>query len=547
MAMSEHNVSENYSVERQDNEISEVVVFADQAQIKHHAKASAEPGLNRFLIDIQSFLVDPDSAQASVFGEGEILAVQYREFPVKESPQEELKSLEERRRYLQRKHKSLDNRQESTEKQRRFLDSMIGFSEHEMPKRLQTQFPEMESLREMMEFLRNGYQRVAESAEAVDHEIEDLTQELALLERRVKSLQQPKASVRRSVEVLFDSAREQIVDIEASYVARGANWKPFYRIDAPIKLGAVNMTMFARIQQKTGEDWSKIRLTLSNALPTHGSALPNLHSWYLRQPAVHGRAHAVLAASVAKAMEAESVESTVVDGEHATYGEVESSAPAATLKSAQQKELPSSFDYTFPQRVDVGSGSEETLLPLQSKQLPAEFFNYAVPQVDPLVYLVCQAEADRALLAGRLNVHFGGRFVASTKLTEKRPGEHMLFNLGGDRGVKVLREKVTDKHSETFFGMVDRQSVARELEFRIVVENLKHESTRVQVIDAVPVSTTDRFQVKGLELVPEPTQKDWNDREGVMFWDLELSPRSVKEIHIRCYVKHPKDISPQGL
>ena len=276
--------------------------------------------------------------------------------------------------------------------------------------------------------------------------------------------------------------------------------------------------------------------------------MPDLRSWYLRQPVIHGRSHAKLAASVAEAMEADSKETTVLDEKEEMHTDVASTTTdPAEFMGAENKELPSSFENTLPQRVDIGSGGDETLLPLHTKHLQADFSHYAVPRIDPLTYLVCQAEADRALLAGRLNVHFGGRFVGSTKLMEKRPGEHLRLNLGGVRGVTARREKITDKRSETFFGMVDRQSVARELEFRIVIENLKNDSTRVHIIDAVPVSTTDRIQVKGLELTPEPTQKDWNEKEGVMFWELELKPRSVREIRIRCYVKHPKEILPQGL
>lgn len=81
-------------------------------------------------------------------------------------------------------------------------------------------------------------------------------------------------------------------------------------------------------------------------------------------------------------------------------------------------------------------------------------------------YLVCGTATESTLLSGRLNIHFGGRFVGGSPLTEKRAGEDLMANLGVERNVKVLREKITDKRTETFFGVVDRQSVARELEYR---------------------------------------------------------------------------------
>ena len=92
--MNEIRVLENTSDEAQNNEISEVVVFSDQAHVKRHVKTTAHPGFNRFLIDIQAFSVDSESAHANVFGEGEILGVQYKKLPVqKKTPQEDVRIL----------------------------------------------------------------------------------------------------------------------------------------------------------------------------------------------------------------------------------------------------------------------------------------------------------------------------------------------------------------------------------------------------------------------------------------------------------------------
>ena len=187
------------------------------------------------------------------------------------------------------------------------------------------------------------------------------------------------------------------------------------------------------------------------------------------------------------------------------------------------------------------------MLPLYTKDMQGEFFTYAAPRHDPLTYLVCRISADTELLAGRLNIHFGGRFVGGTALTEKKAGQDLLVNLGVERGLKIRREKVTDKLTETFFGMVDRLSSAREIEYRIFIENLKDETVRVRLLDSVPVSKIDRIQIKGLETVPDPTTKDYQKREGVMLWDMQVPSKAVREIRLKFFVKHPKDTPPQGL
>ena len=51
-----------------DNRITETVVFTDQAYLKRRVQARAKRGLNQYLIEVQAFALDADSAQAAVFG-----------------------------------------------------------------------------------------------------------------------------------------------------------------------------------------------------------------------------------------------------------------------------------------------------------------------------------------------------------------------------------------------------------------------------------------------------------------------------------------------
>jgi uncharacterized protein (TIGR02231 family) len=310
----------------------------------------------------------------------------------------------------------------------------------------------------------------------------------------------------------------------------------------------VQLTMFSRIRQKTGEDWDGVRLSVSNALPLKGVDLPRAESWYLSLPAppqptmVH----------VARSREAAfaPVPAAAPGGEEEMNGALEDlseSLPEAALAGAEQKELPHAFEYELPQRTSIGSTGDETMVPLHTKELNAEFLGYAVPRIDSRVFLVCRTAPDRELLAGTLNVYFGGRFVGGSTLEEKRAGEDLLLNLGVERGVSLRREKVQDKVRETFFRMVDRHFVPRGITYRIVIENLKDQPVRVWLLDAVPVSRTDRIQVKKIELSPEPTKKDHQKREGVLFWDLQVPPKGTREVNLDFVVAYPKNRRPLGL
>ena len=133
-------------------------------------------------------------------------------------------------------------------------------------------------------------------------------------------------------------------------------------------------------------------------------------------------------------------------------------------------------------------------------------------------------------------------------MIEKQAGENFDLALGADRQVTVKREKIQDKVKETtFFGKVEKDTVVREVGYKLTVENLKKTPVEVQIIDNIPVSRTDRIKVNNLVLSPEPSVKDYNDRNGVMLWKLELAPSQKQEINIDFVVSYPKEISLPGL
>jgi uncharacterized protein (TIGR02231 family) len=541
-------VPDHYIGTHEGNQISEVVVFTDQAYLKRVAQVQADRGLNRFLMEVQAYEVDVESAQANVFGIGEIVSVQYKEIPVRDTPQEYPRELEGRKEQLSRQRKALKDEREVHSKQIRFLDSVVGFGETEIPKEVKTQFPETENLENMLEFLGANYQRLTDRNTELSHQMEELDKELAVVEKKLKKSRRPKDATKKAIEVLFDSDQEQKIDIEVSYVAQYAFWEPVYKVDVPLDLSGVSLTMFARIRQRTGEDWRGVKLAVSNAVPLRGSELPHMDSWYLTlapKDVVFGGAAGLEVPAPAGALESLAEEPEAVEEE--VLMDLVAEPVEAEFRQAEQRELPLAFEYELPQSVSMDSGGGETMLPLYTKEMEGDFFIYSVPKIDPLSYLVCSTAPDKALLPGRLNIHFGGRFVGGTYLSEKEAGEDLLINLGVERGLKVRREKVSDKLAETFFGKVDRSTAARQLEYRIVMESLKDEQTRVRLLDSIPVSKIDRIQIKGVETEPEPTTKDYQEREGVMLWDVQLEPNTTQDIRIKFFIKHPKDTPPQGL
>ncbi len=532
-----------------DSQLSQVTLFTDQAWNKRIARRKAMPGLNRYHFELQAFHVDADSAQARVFGEGELLSVQFKAIPVKTHPNEQVQSLEQEKEKIGNEIKNLKSQKAVKEKQSTFLDGMLDFNQTELHKKIKTNFPTCQEIQDMIGLLGNQFQEFSDAILELEKSIKEKNKELTVIEQKLKQLKQPGKKQQNVIEVLFNSNKEQDISLEVSYTAGQASWEPVYKVEVEENLEQVKLTMFARIVQSTGENWSNVSLTISNAVPIKGMALPEPESWHVFIPAPPAPMGAAMFGAAAEPVEIaaggmeEDFDGAVLEDLEETF-EI---PPAAAFRQATEKELPLAFEYNLSQPITHTSGAGDTLLPLFSKDLKGEFFVLCVPRKDSLAYMVCRAAQDQALLPGRLNVHFGGRYVGGSWLSDKKAGEDLLVNLGVDTGLKVKREMVTDSVSETFFGKVERSTKAREMVFTTTLDNMKDSGLEVHVIDSIPVSDTDRIQIKGVELTPEPTEWDFQEKEGVCKWIVNMQPKSVQKITCGFFVKHPKDIIPGGL
>ena len=121
------------------------------------------------------------------------------------------------------------------------------------------------------------------------------------------------------------------------------------------------------------------------------------------------------------------------------------------------------------------------------------------------------------------------------------------MNLGADRNVKVKREKILDKVKETYFGTIQRDTIVRDFQYKITAENAKNEAVILKIIDSVPVSSTDKIQIKDVKISPSPKENHYKDKEGVMLWELRLKPGETQDIKIEFTVTYPSNTPPIGL
>ena len=327
------------------------------------------------------------------------------------------------------------------------------------------------------------------------------------------------------IEILFNSPAAQSLTIETRYLVNAVRWSPVYRASVESDIKDVNLSMMAEINQQTGEAWQDVNLTISNAVPVLAGRLPELSPWWIdyRPPPVPLRNEVG-----AKFRSMEMMDTA-----------------AAPPVEAIRRETALSFEYTLPVPVTIASREQETQVPILTRSIEGQFYHYTVPAMGADAYLVYEAKADRELLPGPVNVFFENSYTGRMMLDEKGPGDSFTLGLGIDRSVRVKREKLEDTVRETaFFGRVERDTVIRELSYRIRLENMKKKPVTLKVTDRIPVSMTDRITVKDVVFSPEPAKRDVDEKAGITRWDIEMAPEEVTDITIRFTVSYPKEMPP---
>ncbi|HMA84598.1 MAG TPA: mucoidy inhibitor MuiA family protein [Desulfosalsimonadaceae bacterium] len=522
--------------------IAAVTLYSGQALVQREATIEAESGVNTLELPINAFSIDAPSATAKVFGKGRIISVQVKTVPLPAPPQQKIRELEDRIEKLNQEKQAVLDRKKAASRQEAFLDAVSEFSQTQVPKDLETRMLDPEALTATFELLGDRFHEVYRRMTEFDREIAKIEADIRVARRQLSELRNPGDDRQQVIEVVFDSAEKQQIRILADYVAYNAHWAPVYRVAVPQEKEAVDLTMNARIVQKTGEDWSDVTLSISNAVPLRGVSLPSLSTWWLDLPRPRVQAEAPQSAgrqTFGKLMRAQP-EAEMAKKETAI-------ADAAEYAAARKKDAGTAFEYELTRPVSVASRQKETLLPLYTKALSGKFFYYCVPRINTRAYLVSEVKPDKEMLAGPMHVYFAGHYMGKTQFNPESRDNRFLLALGADRAVQVRRKKVADQVDETLFGKFERSMVVRELGYRISIENRKEESVQIRLLDQVPVAKTDKIEVEDMAFDPEPDEKDYQDQSGVMMWQMEVNSQASESIDIGFTVAYPKDQPPVGL
>jgi uncharacterized protein (TIGR02231 family) len=322
--------------------------------------------------------------------------------------------------------------------------------------------------------------------------------------------------------------------INFSYLVASAGWTPLYDIRSDSQTGKISLTYKAQVFQSSGMDWDNVKLNISTNNPFVNKTKPELNAWYIDYYAFKQKnleLNEVAIRGARNIPQAAFNQGYFLNDKKAL--EDVNALGAEDFTTVVHQLIAAEFKIDLP--YSIKSNNEKNLVLIKSSELNTSFKYYAVPKVDPGVYLVAQMTKldELQLVPASANIFFDGSYIGETYIDPTSMDDTLNLSLGKDPNIVVKRTLLKQKSKDKI--VQDKRE--RTFAYQIEIQNNKSSSIQVIVQDQLPMTTN-------ADITIEATDKG-NAREipgsGILEWEYKLKPGENKKWEFGFKVKHPKD------
>ncbi|MFZ6644875.1 mucoidy inhibitor MuiA family protein [Undibacterium sp. TJN25] len=359
------------------------------------------------------------------------------------------------------------------------------------------------------------------------------------LVKKIDALQRDLAKARsgnkdaRSITV--NLAARQAGDIRLSYQVNGAGWKPTYRATLDTARSSVDLERLATISQKTGEDWSGVRLRLSTGQPRLSPQALEPRPWLLTYNDPPTQQVLITGSAILPV----SNRSAPMPSAYARAKEARDAYIAPVLET--QNTFTTEFE--VPARVTLPADGREISVALSRQLMPVRQRVRVTPRLDKTAVLTAEAERPSGVwLNGPMQLFRDGNYVGSTSWNAQAT-DGLLFSFGRDDLVRVTVDRA---QQESGTAGILSQHAERKVSDLYTLTSLHKTPVDVLVLEASPVSTSDEIKVQASYSVP-PGIANWEKHQGVVAWEKNFAPNETMKLNVSYSIAYPKEGKVNGL
>lgn len=194
------------------------------------------------------------------------------------------------------------------------------------------------------------------------------------------------------------------------------------------------------------------------------------------------------------------------------------------------------LEYSIDAPYTILSDGKENKIRIKEVATAVEYVYHAVPQIDMDVFLTANLNnwTELDLLSGPTTIFYEGTFIGESTLDVANTSDTMIISLGRDKNIIVERESDKDLSEKRIFGKTIKDFIAWE----ITVRNNRPIPIKLIIEEQIPVTNNKAIEI---ELV-KSSNASFDERTGIMEWELELNAYKKKKLDYKYVVKYPENI-----
>ncbi|MDH5637763.1 MAG: mucoidy inhibitor MuiA family protein [Nitrospinota bacterium] len=533
---------------RNNGKIDSVVVYSDRAAVSRLVATKFGGGQNTLIVENIPAGVDDNSIRVTAKGSAP-LTIQNVDVAVKQltgHADPKTQTLIDRINALREKGRPLDIRMDARKAQIEFLRILAqnrakGAGE-DLASNTPASKPTPQELAEILEMVFEKRMAAENDMLAIERERKTLNDQIDKLRRELGQIQGVGARRTKSITITFaaDGAGKGKFTVE--YMLSGAWWSPVYVVRGDPEKKTVAVSYGANIGQRTGEEWSNAKISLSTARPVTGAKAPKAQPWVVgvRDPMMYAKDEMARSNQPRKKVKARLPASAPMEMDKVASLEevaVEAKHAVAAVKASGQV-----VNFQIAQRADIPSGGDVKKVSIAQLSFQAQMSYVCSPAMSQNVFMRATAlnSSQFPMLPGEASVFQEDSFVGKSMMETVAPRQKLVLDLGVDPSFKVVR-KLLRRRAGTE-GLISTSKTSR-LIYETTIQNFRKTREIVEVTDRLPLSRDERLTLEDVALSPKPDKKD---ERNIVTWKLDMRPGRKEKVRMEFTLTHPAELRPYG-
>ena len=326
----------------------------------------------------------------------------------------------------------------------------------------------------------------------------------------------------------IESDKEQDEIIRFSYLEPNVQWHPIYEVYADDDSKELQVLVKSRIIQTTSESWKDVKIELFTGNPTISKNIPILSSNYLSFEDYSYK-------RISIARETFGAECALDSAMPETDRVMAKAAKMRTSYESSYNEVSrndkeTTTQYDLPGVWSINNNQKGLLIDLYDYTIPVEISHLIIPRSSTNGYLVAEVESNKLsdLNTQQVVLYYNDNYIGKSIIYMNTENEKTLISLGIDE--KLIGTRKLDQYHSVG---LSKQKDSIKVKLNINSSNSKE--IKVIVKDILPKSSGKDVSIEAVKL-----NEGVVDEDGIIVWNLEIDPNTMKEINFSYDITYPK-------